>query len=162
MKRLCIAVVMGVLAAILIVGSSSAGWELSVQVSPESICQGESVSIRLENTGNETAEAFVGGISVVNPSGWPFSWVGSPPGYLGAGDSVTWSFPDDFGSANTDGVGTYTVQVLIDGDLYTMGSFTVRDCSAPVFPNVYTGIGAAFGAAVIAYVIRRKLATRPI
>ena len=29
--------------------------------------------------------------------------------------------------------------------------------TAPVFPNVYVGIGAAFGAVILAYFIRRRL-----
>ena len=32
--------------------------------------------------------------------------------------------------------------------------------SAPVFPNIYIGIGAALGAGMVAYAVRRRLATR--
>ena len=32
--------------------------------------------------------------------------------------------------------------------------------SAPAFPNIYVGIGAALGAGMVAYAVRRRLATR--
>lgn len=32
--------------------------------------------------------------------------------------------------------------------------------SAPVFPNLYIGIGAALGAGIVAYAVRRRLATK--
>jgi len=87
------------------------------------------------------------------------TWYQIPMGSNDGDNVITITLTDGGWGDDVCGTGTEDGMIIDQGGPGWPGPFGAGGGGVPIFPSIYIGIGAAFGAGILAYFMRKRLAT---